>query len=177
MSKYEIISVVSAIGALLVSAIAVFFNAVQTKKLTESNLMQQQLARGNAVIHFTGRFFDLIAVGEPLKKFSDPDWAYQFWSLQATEFYFFHHGILPTFMYTLWMIELAKMYAGPYGKEIRGSHVNFLNCYSSNYPHMIDFYNQLCEIAKANEDENLRNRKVSEFVTNWCVEYRRSLLD
>lgn len=139
--------------------------------------MGQQFARSNAVIHFTSRFFDLIKDGEPTQKFADPSWAHQFWSLQATEFYFFHHGMLPAFMYELWMIELAKMYSGPNGQQIITSHINFLDSYSFNYPDMIDFYNQLQETAKANADGNLRNRKVAEFVKTWCTAHTKSLLD
>jgi ABC-type multidrug transport system fused ATPase/permease subunit len=177
MTTYEIISVVSAICALLVSAVAIFFNAIQTRRLTEANLMEQQFARSGAVIHFTSRFFDLIKDGEPINKFADPIWAQQFWSLQATEFYFFHHGMLPAFMYELWMIELAKMYSGPSGQQIMQSHIEFLDSYSFNYPDMVDFYNQLYETAKANADGNLRNRKVAQFVKTWCSAHKKSLLD
>ena len=177
MTTYEIISVAAAISALLVSAVAIFFNAVQTKRLTEANLMEQQFARSNAVIHFTSRFFDLIKDGEPTQKFADPIWAHQFWSLQATEFYFFHHGMLPAFMYELWMIELVKLYSGANGPQIMKSHNEFLGSYSFNYPDMIEFYNHLHETAKTNVDGNARNRKVAKFVKNWCSTHKKSLLD
>jgi len=177
MNTYEVISVLAAIGALLISSVAVFFNALQTKRLTEANLMGQQFARSDAVIHFTSRFFDLIKDGEPPGSFADPNWAYQFWSLQATEFYFFHHGMLPVFMYELWMIELARLYTGPGGHQIRQSHIHSLDSYSFNYPDMIDFYNQLYEMARANSDGNLRNRKVAQFVSSWCSEHRKTSMD
>lgn len=66
MTTYEINSVTGAIFAVLVSSIAILFNAIQTKRLTEANLMEQQFARSNAVVHFTSRFFDLIKDGEPV---------------------------------------------------------------------------------------------------------------
>lgn len=176
MTTYEMISVISAVSALLVSAVAIFFNAIQTRRLTEANLMEQQFARSNAVIHFTSRFFDLLKDGPPTNKFADSTWANQFWSLQATEFYFFHHGLLPAFMYELWMIELAKLYCDD-EQQIRKSHADFLASYSFNYPDMIGFYNQLYETAKANGDGNLRNRQVAEFVKTWCSAHKKSLLD
>ncbi len=130
MNTYELISVVAAVIAVVFSAVALFFNGIQTKRATQAQTLNQQLMRGDAVMHFTSRFFDLMKNGEPVKRFQDADWAYQFWSLHATEFYFFQHSVLPVFMYSLWMIDLAKLYCGAEGEKARSSHVQYLNTYS-----------------------------------------------
>ena len=176
MTNSEWLSLSIVVLALLISFVGVIFNGVQAKKTAETLVMNQQLERANAVIHFTSRFFDLVKDGEPSAELSQPQWAYQFWSLHATEFYFFHHSILPTFMYSLWMIDMAKLYSGLTGQAARQSHVQYLNTYSFNYPEMISFFNDLHEIARTCDDENMRNRKVAEFVTSWIAKNRRSAL-
>lgn len=177
MTTYETISVTAAIVALLISAIALFFNGVKTRESTKALVLDQQLARGNAVMHFTSRFFDLLKEGEPVSKFSDTDWAYQFWSLHSTEFYFFQHGMLPAFMYTLWMIDLAKLYCKEaHGAKIRKSHTDHLETYSFNYPDMIEFFNEIYERAKSCDNENMRNRRIAEYVTPWIAEHRKSIV-
>ena len=140
--------------------------------------LDQQLARGNAVIHFTSRFFDLLRgsmAKELLEMLSDENWAYQFWSLHSTEFFFFQHGILPTFMYSLWMIDLSKVYSSPNGDAIRKSHVKYLQAYSFNYPAMIEFFDGIQNIATKHPDENLRNRQVWNYVETWIKEHRKLL--
>ncbi len=176
MTTFELISVIVAITALVASIITVAFSGIQTRRATQALLLQQQIERGNAVIHFTSRFFDLVKEGGTFRQFDNPDWAYQFWSLHATEFYFFQYGILPTFMYSLWMIDLASLYSGNDGQFIRETHTKYLNTYSFNYPDMIFFFNEIYELARTAGDENLRNRKVAEFVTTWITENRKSIL-
>ena len=169
MTGFELISIIIAVVAISVSTIAVFFSGAQTKRAAEALLQNQQLIIGNAVMHFTSRFFELIKDGLPFAQLENKEWMYQFWSLHATEFYFFHHGTLPTFMYTLWMIDLANCFSGDNGKKICDSHKSYLNTYSSNYPHMISFFNEIYQLTLSNEDENFRNRKISEFITSWIA--------
>lgn len=176
MTIFESVSIIVAVFALLISASAVYYNSLQTKKATEALQLQQNLSRGDAVMHFTSRFFNLLEQGEPLKKIDDPDWAYQFWSLQATEFYFFHHGILPAFMYSLWMIDLAKLYSCANGQAIRDSHKSYLDTYSLNYSGMIGFFNQIYEIARTSGDDNLRNKEIANFIESWIVENSKNKL-
>lgn len=177
MTISELISFSVAIVALLLSVIGIVFSGIQTKRATETLVMNQQLERGNAVIHFTSRFFDLVRDGEPDSELTNPQWAYQFWSLHATEFYFFHHGILPTFMYSLWMIDMAKLYSGPNGQHARQSHIQYLHTYSFNYPEMISFFNEINEMARTCNDENMKNRKVAEYVSSWINENKRNWLN
>ncbi len=175
MTTSELISIIVATAALLVSVVAVLFSGIQTKRATEALLLDQQLSRGNAVIHFTSRFFDLLQNGDPFKKIENPDWSYQFWSLHATEFYFFHHGMLPIFMYSLWIIDLAKLYCGNNGQNIRASHKDYLNTYSLNYSEMIEFFNKIYELAKTCGDDNLRNKEVAKFVASWITENKKNI--
>jgi hypothetical protein len=189
MTTPEIIAMIG----LVVATVALIFNGIQTnrsarllqlnieesKRSGERLLLDQQLARGNAVIHFTGRFFDLLKEStqkELLDMLTDENWAYQFWSLHATEFFFFQHGILPTFMYSLWMIDLAKVYCCPNGEAIRKSHIKYLQTYSFNYQPMIEFFTAIQNTAIQHLDENLRNREVGDYVEKW-IEKNKKLFD
>lgn len=153
-------------------------NILQAERTAESILLDQQLARGNAVTYFTGRFFDLLKDGkgaELQEIINDPNWAYHFWSLQATEFYFFQHGMLPLFMYGLWMIDLAKVYSDPNGEAIYRLHTKYLQTYSFNYPDMIEFFGEIYDLARKHSDENLRNRQVWSYIEKWLKDHKRLL--
>lgn len=177
MGTSELISLSAAIAALLISAIGLVFNGIQTIKAVESNSISQQLERGHAVTHFTTRFFDLIKDGGPEERLGDVHWATQYWSLQATEFYFFHHCMLPTFMYALWMIELAKLYSGPDGGGVHDSQMQYMRTYSITYPEMWAFFAELFELARARKDDEItRNRVVGEFVNSWHAAHKRKKL-
>jgi hypothetical protein len=176
MTPFELLSSVIAIVAVAMSIAAVVYNGVQVKQAAKAILLQQQIERGNAVMHFTERYFELVKEGDTFKKFNDETWSYQFWSLHATEFYFFHHGILPEFMYSLWIIDLANLYSQNSQVSIRASHTDYLQAYSSNYPEMIEFYSRINEIAKHDDDVNLRNNDVAVFVNNWISKNKRELL-
>ncbi len=176
MTSFELLSVSIAIFALAVAGATAIYTRTQAKRATEALALQQQIARGDAVMHFTDRFFDLLKSGEPIKQISNPDWAYQFWSLHATEFYFFHHGLLPPFMYSLWMIDLSELYSGADGSKVRESHVQYLKEYSFHYHEMTSFYSELYKLAKDYGDNATRNRKVTDFVTSWIGQNRRVTL-
>ena len=133
----------------------------------QASRMARTVARGNAVMNFTNRYFDLVKDGDPKDMLGDPKWDYQYWSLHATEFYFFDHGMLPTFMYSLWMIELAALYIGPGGQLIRDSHSDHLRRYSASYSQMLEFFNDLYEEARRYSDHNLRNKAVAKLVGHW----------
>lgn len=176
MSTFEIVSILVAFSALCISCIAVIFSGIQTKKASDALLLQQQLIRGNVIEHFTGRFFDLLKEGELHKKIKEEEWAYQFWSLLSTEFYFFHHGILPHFMFTLWMIDLSNLYAGSDGKEIKQSHKKYLDTYSFLYEDMTSFFDNIHQISQENTHDMGRNKAISEFTMNWYQEHKQKIL-
>jgi hypothetical protein len=176
MTIFEQISVVVLLVALLVSIITVLFNGIQTKRSTETLRLGQQIARSEAVMHFTDCYFDLAKEGKASEKIADPRWAYRYWSLHTTEFYFFHHGILPLFMYSLWVIYLTQLYCGENGKLVRDSHEGYLSQYSFDYPEMIHFFNEVHKICETCSDENLRNRGISDFVGSWIEKNRRTVL-
>jgi hypothetical protein len=132
----------------------------------EANEHARRMGQSEAVIHFTGRFFDLMADGA---QFADPAWTYQFWSLHATEFYFFHNRWIPEFMYQLWMVELASTYCE--SPKIWASHERYLSNYSPNYPQMCDFFRRVHEIATGHRNDlSSRCRAVQEHVKNWLVQ-------
>ena len=170
MTIYEKITVCISISALLVTCIVVYYNAIQIKKSSEAILMQRQVFRGNTIENFSNRFFELLKQGRLHDKINDPDWAYQFWSLLATEFYFYHHCILPEFMYSLWMIDLAKLYYEENGTSIRKSHTNYLDTYSFQYTKMTDFFDMIHQISQKYSHEKARNENVSKFVKDWINE-------
>jgi hypothetical protein len=168
---------ISEVVSLTIAVAAVLFSAIQTISATKAVNLSQQLERGNAVIHFTNQFSALVHDSLPDGAFSDLRWAAQFWSLHATEFYFFHHGILPVFMYTLWMIDLAELYSGQNGTQARESHLKHLRTYSFNYPEMVSFFHDIYEKARTCSDDNMRNREVAGYVTAWIAQNKRSRLN
>ncbi|MBN2286277.1 MAG: hypothetical protein JXI43_07500 [Tissierellales bacterium] len=177
MTSFEILSILTAIVVVIISSIALYFNGKQTKRAAETIELQQQLAKANVIEHFTGRFFDLLRDGKLHVKIVDPDWAYQFWSLLSTEFYFFHHGILPKLMYTLWMMDLASIYCDEEnGENVRKSHVKYLDTYSIQYSKMTDFFEEICNIAKQSSNEKARNDRIQAYVFSWISKNERPIL-
>ena len=135
----------------------------QAERAAEANFQARQIGQSEAVIHFTGRFFDLMKEGS---RFTDRHWAYQYWSLQATEFYFFHNDWIPLFMYRLWMVELASMYSD--SEDAWQPHERYLNFYSSNYSDMCDFFSEIRTLSDRHKNDlPTRNRKVEEFINQW----------
>lgn len=171
--------------ALLVSVLSAAFSVLYTRKQAQEAekdvLLSIQVAKADAISHFTDRFFDLLkdVQSGSLEKhlLENSAWAYQFWSLQATEFYFFHYGILPVFMYTLWMGDLAELYACSDGEKIREAHVKYLNVYSLNYSAMTDFFTELYQIAKQHDDQKARNQRISAWIKDWIAENRRTVFE
>lgn len=161
-----VISTVIAVWALIVARQSARATQSQADRAAEANRYTRQIGQSEAVIHFTSRFFDLMREGP---KFNDPHWAYQFWSLHASEFYFFHQKWLPFFMYRLWMVELGSMYVDT--PDSWASHERYLAYYSSNYPEMCDFFRDINSIAMTHRNDLAsRNRKIEEFVGRWIEE-------
>lgn len=161
-SVAAVASVVIALVALRYSRAAVRATLDQASAATSANQFAKQVGQSEAVIHFTGRFFDLMNDGP---KFGDTKWEYHFWSLLATEFYFFENSWVPDFMFQLWMVELTSMY---YRVQVRESHRSYLRHYSGNYGRMCDFFSDLQDIAqRSNDDAATRHRKVAEIVDKW----------
>ncbi|MBK6708861.1 MAG: hypothetical protein IPG51_00750, partial [Chloroflexi bacterium] len=118
MIAIETIALVIAILSLVVSTI---YNAYQTRQSSKAYLLNQQIERGNAIIHFNSKFAELTSKINREQQFGDPDWANKFWSLHAMEFYFFHHGIIPESIYALWMMDVARLYSSQNKVQIRDS--------------------------------------------------------
>jgi hypothetical protein len=167
----------SEIGTLAVASaslpLAVFSIVLAARSLNESRRQgdvaeravfdAQQTAQSAAVIHFTNRFFDLMGNGA---KFEDADWAYQYWSLHATEFYFFDKNWLPLFMYELWMVELVSTYrTHPLSKS---SHQRHVARYALNYPEMASFFNELARISEREfRDDKARHEAITCYIVAW----------
>ena len=176
MPTTDPLSLTLAGAALVVSIVTAFYTGRQARKASEALLLEQRLAHGNSVMHFSDRFFELLKSGQPVKQIGKPDWAYQFWSLHATEFYFFHHSMLPSFMYSLWMMDLAELYSGTDGQRVRESHVQYLKEYSFHYDKMSTFYSELFRLAQSYSDDATRNREVVSFVKRWIEQNRETSL-
>jgi hypothetical protein len=167
----------SEIGTLVVAStslpLAVFSIGLAARSLKEAKRQgdvaeravfdAQQTAQSAAVIHFTDRFFALMGNGA---KFEDSDWAYHYWSLHATEFYFFDMNWIPLFIYELWMVELVSTYrAYPLS---RSSHQQYVTRYALNYPEMATFFNELARISEAEfSDDAARHVAITHYVVHW----------
>lgn len=183
MPQSDILLLFFSVSAIVLSALfslgAIWYSREQVKKANQSVKQSQHLAKFDTVMHFTDRFFDLLRDGKyadvdmplHLKVTADKRWANQFWSLHATEFYFYHHRLLPEFMYSLWMVELAKMYRDSKGDEVWKLHKEYLNTYSLNYQEMCDFYETIHMFSKSEIPEDERNKKIREYVIKWLEEH------
>jgi hypothetical protein len=142
----------------------------QADEAERAVLEAQQAAQSAAVIHFASRFFDLMGGGE---KFEDLAWAYHYWSLHATEFYFFDNNLIPRFMYELWMVELVFTYRDkPLSKE---SHQKYVERYAFNYPDMATFFNELARISeKEFSDDVARHKAITNYVVHWKDRHSRA---
>jgi hypothetical protein len=141
------------------------------RKVGEPVDSNQLVFQSKAVMHFTDRYFDLLKEGNPERKvMEEPGWMNKFWSLHATEFYFFHHGMLPIFMYSLWMVELAKMYSGVNGEAVWKSHANYLALYSLNYEQMGGFFEHLYKESKTHNDET-----ITKWIKAWISENQKAM--
>src|SRR6185312_4959496 len=114
----------------------------QAAAARSANSFARQLGHSEAVIHFTGRYGELVSGGMMI---GDPAWAYQLWALYALEYYFFERKWIPDFIFELWAAELASMYQSD---EIRSSHTNYMQDFSDHYAPMCDFYRRLQSIAE-----------------------------
>jgi len=151
------------------------FAGIQARRASQTFQFTQQIQRSEAVAHFTGQFLSLLAGGDPGKLIHNADWAYRFWSLQSTEFYFFHHGILPRFIYTLWMVDLAALYSGPSGRRAIDTYEEFMTSYAVNYPAMVDFFGGIRNLACADCDADERSRRVARYVEEWQQQHQTRL--
>lgn len=165
------LSLVLSVISIAISAFTVVFTRKQANQAEQQVLISAEISRSEAVSHFTDRFFDLLkevkqgSVAQQIV--DDPGWAYQFWSLESTEFYFFHHGVLPLFMYSLWMIDLADLYAGESGQSIRASHAAYLDRYALNYNEMCEFFDHIYQLSKSHNNASIRNREIANWVAGW----------
>lgn len=162
------------LASLVLSGVAIM---IAWRQARQANQLTQQVARGETISHFTDRFFDLLKdVKHPSLQqqlLNESGWAHQFWSLHATEFYFFHHGILPRFMYALWMVYLAELYSGPDGARIWDAHKTYLDTYSLDYNDMYEFYAEIYRIASVTDSPQKQNREVAAWVERWIRKNRR----
>jgi hypothetical protein len=176
MTTFELISLIVAMGALLASALAVLFSALQTRRATEAVTIEAQLSRSEAILHFSNCFLDLAREGRTRDLVADPAWAERFWALHTLEFYFFQHDILPLFIFSLWVTYLAQLYAGPSGAVAWTSHRAYLEEDVVNYAEMTQFYERVHAFAVHQADPRERNEQIADFVAAWLPQHRRRLL-
>lgn len=175
------LSILIAVVSLAVSFLGARAAQKQADQAESAVLLSVQISKSEAISHFTDRFFDLLkdkgdhSIEEKLIR--DPGWAYQFWSLQSTEFYFFHHRVIPLFMYTLWMVDLAAMYVGAKGEQIRQSHQAYLDKYSLNYDEMCGFFDEMYKKAKNQSDVKIRNKAIAAWMEDWFKAHQRESFD
>lgn len=176
MTEGQLALLVSVVS-ILVAGASYFAAKKQADQAEKSVELSLQISKSDSLSHFTDRFFDLLkeigSGGIEEKLLTDAAWAYQFWSLQSTEFYFFHHGILPTFMYSLWMTDLAQLYTGTNGEKIRASHQAYLNTYSLNYDEMCSFYENMYRLAKTPGNTATVNKEIATWISGWIETNRR----
>jgi hypothetical protein len=170
-----------AVLALVVSVFTVWYIARQVEQATEAYRFTQQVEKGTAVIHFTAQFSELLEAGDPLQQFVPPTspekvaWQNRYWSLLGTEFYFFHHGLLPEFMFSLWVANLAELYRSEHGSGAWESHRRFMEAYSVEYPEMLEFFAEVHLLAETTGDNLAMRQAVSARVRDWIAANRRVL--
>jgi hypothetical protein len=179
LTGFEIGSLIAACLSRPLATFSVVFAAQSAKEAKrqagaaeQAILDAQQSAQSAAVIHFTGRFFDLMKSGS---KFRNSAWAYQYWSLHATEFYFFDNNLIPRFMYELWMVELVFTYR--VDPDSRTSHQEYVKRYALNYPAMATFFGELGRISQQEFSSIIeRHEAITDYVVRWKARPHNSRL-
>lgn len=121
--------------------------------------------RAQVLMNFSTRFFEIVKNGSLYSKIEDEQWAYQYWSLLSTEFYFFHNRIIPAMVYAFWMTDLSKLYTK--FSKVRQMHVDYLHTYSYNYGDMVAFYDAIYNISLQPGDQTTKDKSIFEFVKKW----------
>jgi hypothetical protein len=149
MTISDMLTATAAWTAILVSAAAIVVAGRQAHRLAKMTLADAFSGRQSEnVIHFTDRYLDLIGDG---MKMDDEHWRRELWGLLSTEFYFFSEGWLPTFIFQLWMVELARTYRER--PEVWKSHATYLDQFEVAYPQMHRFFYGLQVIATNDVDK------------------------
>lgn len=139
----DMVTAAAAWTAILVSGLAIVVAGRQAHRLTRMTLADAFAGRQSEnVIHFTDRYLDLIRDEMGM---DDEHWRRELWGLLSTEFYFFSKGWLPTFIFQLWMVELARTYNEH--STVRESHVQYLSQFDVAYPEMVRFFREMQTIA------------------------------
>lgn len=172
------LEIIIAALAFAVSLPTAFATYIQAKKTEEALDQQQNFSQANAILHFTQEYFSLVQqYGEPSAAAMQNDqWTQKYWALQSTEFYFFHHGVIPKMMYALWMVDMVDMYAMLPGAW--ESHKVFLKRYQL-YDDMRDFFTGIHQIAEKFNDEDERYKRHNEvhtYVFQWIDDNQASTL-
>jgi hypothetical protein len=170
MKISDLAIIISAIGVIA----AIIFQTIQTIRSIQTQKMQREMIRAQVLMNFSTRFYEIVKNGSLRLKIEDEQWAYQYWSLLSTEFYFFHHKIIPSDIYALWMTDLAKLYVQ--SEKTRQMHEEYLGTYSYNYANMVIFFKEINDIAKTDGEENSQHSKIFEFVKGWQNKNKSSIL-
>lgn len=170
------IEIIVAFLAFLVSIPTAFATLLQARKTEESLEQQQGLFQANTLLHFTQAYFQIMDDhGYPdAELLADKIRRDKYWAVHSSEFYFFHHGVIPQLMYALWMVDMADFYFNY--PEAWSFHKQFLEHYKELYPEMKDFFNGIYNISKIQEEQEIRHRKVDEFVQKWIHENKRDTM-
>lgn len=188
MMNIQIILLLLILISLLLIAY-IFFSLIL--KFTKAIEMYPHLRRGGFIVHFSTRFFSLLddismnsGANSIIDFFGDDTlpqrkWTHSYWSLVATEFYFYHHKLLPTQLFSLWMVDLARLYSSSNGEVIRETHIKYLNTYKYGYEEMATFFEDIYRLSKKakgmqNEDAN-RSKLIVDFVNDWIAQNQKYL--
>jgi hypothetical protein len=155
-----------AIIAIFVSAYSAYVTYEQAKHAKASLRQNEDFSRANVVIHYMEAYQEFVATNDGIPnpmQFNDAKWAGTYWSLHSAEFYFFHHGVIPPEIYTLWMIDVVEMYTAD---SVWKSHERYLESYEILYPEMRYFFSGVREKSKINNIED-RHHAVKSFIDHW----------
>lgn len=168
VTMFDIITAAAALS-FVVSLIALWYSRTAARAAREqaatarnANLFAREARHAEAVLQFTGRYAELIDGG---LRFGHRSWEYQFWALYALEYFFYERRWMPSFIFELWMIELASMYESG---EVRASHVEYLGHDVERPEGMASFFGRLLAIAEScSDDRATRSREIMQLVRTW----------
>lgn len=151
------------------SLLVVLFAWRQT--VTASVLVQAsaQAEESRAVMFFTDHFLELCRGRDPGELISDKEWADRYWNLLGTEFYFFQTGVVPEFIFSIWMTFLADLYVVDDGLTAWKSHEAYLDIYAERYQGLYDFYTELHQASISIPHPTIRANEVAAVVSRWSA--------
>lgn len=162
MGDSELLSILISFLALIVSIYVVYHMKIQIVKQNEALVLQNRLGQLSSIEFFSNSFKEILKDCDRglVSSLENEQFAKNYWSLLSNEYYAFHYGVIPKFLFSLWIVDLLRIYKSKNGVKIREFHKNHLKVYNLVYQEMCLFFQEVYKISQMEIDEDLQHKKI-----------------